>query len=77
MIRLHVHVQHTFHHVIAGIHNYDAKHLQKAVQLLERVHDKYPFESLVSEPFPLSDVDAAFQAAMSRKFHRVAMTYDQ
>ena len=61
--------------MVAGVHNYEASHLKEALELLEQTHDKYPYEALVSDAFSLQDAEKAFQLALTKQFHRVAMAY--
>ncbi|HHP7234372.1 MAG TPA: zinc-binding dehydrogenase [Desulfobacterales bacterium] len=58
---------------LSGVHNYDAVHLQQAVDFLAATADKYPFEQIVSGPFSLDDIDAARQTAASKEAIRVAV----
>ena len=48
---------------IRGLHNYNGDDLRLAVEMVERMHPRVPFESLVSESFPLVEADAAFARA--------------
>jgi putative phosphonate catabolism associated alcohol dehydrogenase len=58
---------------IRGVHNYGPGDLVAAVQFLERNHRRYPFSELVSEWFPLAEVDAAFAAAADPAHVRVGV----
>ncbi|WP_020471724.1 zinc-binding dehydrogenase [Zavarzinella formosa] len=55
-----------------GIHNYTPTDLGDALSFLDS-HPEYPFASLVSKWFPLSDVDAAFAHARSPGVLRVGV----
>jgi len=48
---------------LRGNHNYGARDLQAAVEFLTKHHQNYPFASLVSEWFTLSDVARAFSCS--------------
>ncbi len=52
---------------ITGIHNYDARHLGRALRFVSHNRDRYPFRSLVGPRFPLSveGVTAALRALES------------
>ena len=54
---------------IAGLHNYDARHLGLALDLVYRSRDKYPFEKLAGPEFPLTvdGVTAALEALEKRE----------
>lgn len=46
--------------MISGVHNYEPRHLDAAVSLLDRTLDVYPWESLVAAPMTLDDIGQAF-----------------
>ncbi len=48
---------------LRGIHNYAPRHLLRAVQFLSEQQHKYPFEKLVAEWHPLSNISEAFKNA--------------
>jgi putative phosphonate catabolism associated alcohol dehydrogenase len=58
---------------IRGVHNYLPGDLQAAVDFLDRQGQRYPFESLVIESYPLSEAEAAFRSAHSHPGERVAV----
>ena len=45
---------------IKGIHNYAPRHLDEAISFLERNRDRFPFDSLVSTPFKLEEIENEF-----------------
>lgn len=55
---------------LKGVHNYAPQDLRTALAFLERYHTKYPFASFIGQSFPLSQVEAAFQSALSNPAHR-------
>lgn len=58
---------------IHGVHNYQPGDLLAAVQFLDQHHDRFPFASLVSRTFSLTDVPAAFDFASRNRPIRVAV----
>lgn len=58
---------------IEGIHNYTPKDLVTAVGFLHRSHRLFPFASLVSKEYPLSDVNLAIEEAKKNRPIRVAI----
>ncbi len=58
---------------VRGFHNYAPRHLDAAVDFLRRERDAYPWERLVSPPFPLSELNEAFAEAAGRRWHRVSV----
>ena len=58
---------------IRGVHNYAPRHLDEALAFLERTAHRFPYESLVSPPFPLKELDAAVRVAEDRRYLRVAV----
>ncbi len=61
---------------IKGVHNYSPKHLDQAVAFLERNVNRLPFESLVSPPFLLSELDTAVMEAKGGAWGRVSVKPD-
>jgi len=61
---------------IHGTHNYGPSHLDEAISFMSSVIDKYPFESLVSEPYSLRDMDKAFNEALSQRWLRVSLSLE-
>lgn len=58
---------------IRGTHNYAPCHLEEAVTFLERTAAEYPYESLVSRPYALVDLETALGVARSQQWPRVAV----
>lgn len=58
---------------LQGVHNYGPCHLDRALEFLERTAGRYPYETLVSPPFKLEDLEAALETALSLKWLRVAV----
>lgn len=58
---------------IRGVHNYDLRHLQRAVRFLAQTHERFPFTSLVEARYPLEAVADALDAAQGRRGIRVAV----
>ncbi len=58
---------------IRGTHNYAPRHLEEAVKFLERTAAEYPYESLVSKPYRLADLETALGVARSQQWPRVAV----
>ncbi|WKG04187.1 zinc-binding dehydrogenase [Mycolicibacterium sp. HK-90] len=44
---------------ITGVHNYEPRHLHRAVEFLDRTRGRYPWESLVVPPVPLEQIASA------------------
>jgi threonine dehydrogenase-like Zn-dependent dehydrogenase len=59
---------------IVGIHNYSPSHLDEAIAFLERTASIYPYESLVSPPYPLANLEEALSEAKKQTYSRVAVT---
>lgn len=58
---------------ICGVHNYAPTHLASAVRFMNEHHDKFPFEALVSEWFPLKRAPEAFQRALEPGVVRIGI----
>jgi len=58
---------------IRGFHNYAPRHLEQAIAFLAQGSARHPWSSLVSPAFSLTDLNAAFQAARTQKWPRVAV----
>ncbi len=58
---------------IHGVHNYAPRDLATAIAFLGNTHQKYPFSELVAASFPLAEAEAAFQYAIEKRPHRVAL----
>jgi putative phosphonate catabolism associated alcohol dehydrogenase len=41
---------------IAGVHNYEPRHLSAALSFLEKTRDRFPWTDLVAEPKPIEDI---------------------
>lgn len=54
-----------------GIHNYASRHLDQAVQFLEKTLTKYPYEEVMGPTYDLSDLPAAMNAAIEKRFGRI------
>lgn len=48
---------------IAGVHNYEPRHLHQAVGFLARTIDRHPWSGLVTAPVPLGQIDRALRPA--------------
>ena len=58
---------------IKGIHNYDTKHLQNAVDFLRMTHKIFPFREMVGEEVTLDNINEGLRLAESGKTIRVAV----
>jgi len=58
---------------IKGVHNYDTKHLQMAIDFLAMTHDIFPFKDIVSHRVNLDDINEGLRIAESGKAIRVAV----
>jgi threonine dehydrogenase-like Zn-dependent dehydrogenase len=58
---------------IKGIHNYDAKHLQMAVDFIEMTRQVFPFSDIVSRRVNLDDITAGMRMSASGREIRVAV----
>jgi threonine dehydrogenase-like Zn-dependent dehydrogenase len=56
-----------------GVMWYEAQSLWKAVQLLGRRQDRYPFQRILSHKYPLKEIDRAFAEQDAGKVHRSAL----
>ncbi|CAF0721112.1 unnamed protein product [Rotaria sordida] len=56
---------------IKGIHNYAPRHLDQAVQFLEKTFKKYPYEELIGPTYDLSDLSQAMQISIEKRYGRV------
>lgn len=61
---------------IHGTHNYTPADLVDAVHFLQRHATRFPWESLVSEPLPIAQLDQAFALAATGQWPRVAIFPD-
>ncbi len=44
---------------ITGAHNYEPRHLHRAVKFLDETREHYPWEALVVAPVSLEDIEEA------------------
>lgn len=58
---------------LKGIHNYDAVHLQSAVDLLAATHEIFPFKDIVTHRVPLVNINHGLRLAESGQAVRVAV----
>jgi putative phosphonate catabolism associated alcohol dehydrogenase len=58
---------------IFGIHNYAPIHLDQSIVFLQQTYRKYPYESLISPPYALSELQKAFHAAQSQQWPRISV----
>jgi hypothetical protein len=59
---------------IKGVHNYDRRHLDIAVEFLQKTINTYPYDKLVSPNiFKLSDLPNAVNEAMIKKYPRICV----
>jgi threonine dehydrogenase-like Zn-dependent dehydrogenase len=58
---------------VLGMLYYEAEHLAKALDLLDRTRDRYPWDRVVSHAFPLDQIDRAFAAADQGEVTRAAI----
>lgn len=56
---------------LIGIHNYAPRHLEQAVQFLEKTINKYPYEEIMGPTYDLSDLSDAIQASIEKHYGRV------
>jgi hypothetical protein len=57
-----------------GIHNYANQHLEYAVEFISQTINKYPYDKLVSPPYPLRQLSTAIDAAFSQEYLRISVT---
>ncbi|GFY59374.1 uncharacterized protein TNIN_492431 [Trichonephila inaurata madagascariensis] len=62
---------------IRGIQGYKSIHLQNAIDFLSKTANKYPYESLISSPFPLQDFHSAVVLARTKRYYRTAVKPQQ
>ena len=58
---------------LTGVHNYDARHLQMAVNFLEQNREAFPFESIVTHRVGLDALTDGLRIAQSGEAIRVAV----
>ena len=59
---------------LRGVHNYGPRHLDEALAFLGETADHYPYESLVSPPYRLTDLPEALRVARTQQYGRVAVS---
>ena len=60
---------------IYGVHNYAPWHLDRAINFLQQTYGEYPYESLVSPPFPLAELENALSESQAKKWGRVSVRH--
>ncbi|OMB98909.1 dehydrogenase [Mycobacterium sp. NS-7484] len=55
---------------ITGVHNYEPRHLRRAVDFLDRTRDRYPWHSLVTPPVTLPEMASALHPPPAGKLRR-------
>ena len=58
---------------LKGIHNYDARHLQMAVDFLSMTQNRFPFKDIVTHRFDLTHINEGLRVAESGEAIRVAI----
>ncbi|WP_029106064.1 zinc-binding dehydrogenase [Mycobacterium sp. URHD0025] len=58
---------------ITGVHNYEPRHLHRAVKFLDETRERYPWEPLVVAPVSLEDIEEALRTPPPGKL-RTAVT---
>jgi len=58
---------------ILGMVYYEDEHLAQALDLVRRTRTKYPWDRVISDTFPLAEINAAFQAADEGRVTRAAL----
>ncbi|MCF8106729.1 MAG: zinc-binding dehydrogenase [Desulfohalobiaceae bacterium] len=58
---------------VKGVHNYDARHLHKAVHFLHATQDRFPFHKIITHRIQLEDVATGLNIAKSGEAIRVAV----
>jgi hypothetical protein len=54
-----------------GIHNYAPRHLDQAVDFLEKTIMKYPYEEVIGPTYNLSDLSSALKIATEKVYSRI------
>ena len=47
---------------ITGVHNYEPRHLHRAVDFLDRTRERHPWDALVLAPVPLKQIASALHS---------------
>lgn len=58
---------------VIGVHNYRAEHLDQSITFLSETSADFPWDKLVSPPMKLTELDAAFELTLQKKWHRVSL----
>ena len=58
---------------IRGVHNYDVRHLRRAVDFISETIDRFPYQELVTCTFRLSEINEALKKAEGESLGRVAI----
>jgi threonine 3-dehydrogenase len=58
---------------LKGVHNYDTKHLQMAVDFLSLTQNLFPFQDIITHRVPLEDITEGMRIAESGEAIRVAV----
>ena len=58
---------------VRGVHNYDTRHLQKAVDFLLMTHNRFPFREIVGHQVSLVDINEGLRVAETGRTIRVAV----
>lgn len=61
---------------IKGLHNYNFEDFVYAVNFIDKNHQVFPFEKVVSKEFSLSETNDAFEYAVAHKPLRVGIHFD-
>jgi threonine dehydrogenase-like Zn-dependent dehydrogenase len=64
-----------FNRSILGMLYYEAEHLQQALDLVSRTRETYPWDRVLSHTFPLTEINAAFEASDRGDVTRAAITF--
>ena len=59
-----------------GIHNYAPRHLDQAVDFLEKTILTYPYEDVLGPTYDLSDLSCAMKIAKEKVYNRVLIKPD-
>jgi hypothetical protein len=54
-----------------GIHNYAPRHLDQAVDFLEKTIMKYPYDEVIGPTYDLSDLSSAMKLAIEKVYSRI------
>lgn len=58
---------------LTGVHNYDTKHLQAAIDFLSMTQKEFPFHKIITNRFSLNEINRAMRTANSGTAIRVAV----